>query len=414
MGEIVLDRLARTLVGPAGQRVELPLLSLRLLEALAALSPAFVGTDLLLQRVWPDTHIGADSLKQRVRLLRLSLTAAGYDARLLDSVRGEGYALRAVLRDALPDEVRAEAAAGPLAAPIVTATHSSERRWAVIGVGIGAVVLMMFYAFRPDRSDAAVTPIGPSPVRVGLVAPSGNAVGAILVDALSGNAHLLVVPTANAAGGTPGCATSAPIHLCLLVTPVTGDPTRQTLTLSQRSSGAILLRADSRIGDRALDVAPFVLRLVQFATPGVLRWIGGPTGAGDHAFTQYREGVRLLGGCDAAARRDVIAGLKRAAERSPNFLPGRAMLALHEVNAAVAEGDSVHAATVMREAESLIVAAPDLALAHLAVARGASMLGNDSLARSAVARAIRLQPVLSDARLSDDSCGMKQDRVGGR
>lgn len=147
--------------------------------------------------------------------------------------------------------------------------------------------------------------------------------------------------------------------------------------------------------DGSSGVAPFVLQLAQLASPGVLRWIGGRTGAGDHAFTQYREGARLLASCDPAAREDVISGLRTAAERSPNFLPGRALLALHEMGAAVSRVDSARVERVMLEAGSLIDTSPDLALAHLAVGRGARMLGRDSLAWTAEARAVRLQPVLA-------------------
>ena len=382
---IVLDRLTRTIVGPQGQQEELPLLSLRLLEVLAVSSPAFVGTKELLQRVWPDTHIGADALKQRVRLLRLSLTSAGYDAGLLDSARGEGYALRASLRD-LPRRGAERS------------VRQQVRRWVAVGVGAcSLLLLLLFFALRAGRSGAAESPIGPSPVRVGIVAAPGSLVGKWLVDALAGQAHLLMVPVAAASAGSAvsGCGASDRIHLCLRVTPIVGDTSRLTLTLSQHTTGAILLRAEARPAHGPEDVSSFVLQLAQFASPGVLRWIGGSTGAGDHAFTQFREGARLLGSCDVTARDDVIAGLRAAADRSPNFLPGRAMLAFHEMEAAASRADTARVARVLREAESLVATSADLALAHLAIARGAAMFGSDSIARSAAARANRLQPVLA-------------------
>lgn len=395
MPVIVLERLTRTLHGAAGERVELPLLSLRLLETLAAERPAFVGADVLLRRVWPDTHIGADALKQRVRLLRLSLTAAGYDPQWLDSVRGEGYALRATLRDAgadLPLEV--DARRPPTKHPLrVTAPG-----WIALGLAACAVALLIVSALRSARPVVADASIGPSPVRIGIAAPAGSVVGSELLDALAGTAHLLMVPV-SPRGGLPStaldCETASPIHLCLRVTPVVGDTARVSLSLLQLSSGAVLLRADAPTRRESEEIASFALQLAQYASPGVLRWLGGRTGDGDHAFTQFREGARLLGSCDVPARDDVIAGLRVAAERSPNFLPGRAMLVFHEIGAAVTRMDSVSVERALRDAESVVTLSADLALAHLAIARGAAMLGRDSLAWSATARALRLQPVLA-------------------
>ncbi len=395
MPVIVVDRLTRTLFGPAGEQVELPLLSLRLLETLAVSSPAFVGAEALLQQVWPDTHIGADALKQRVRLLRVALTSAGYDPRLLDSVRGEGYALRATLRDATLGP--------PVQADTPPSGRQPARRWAMLGAGVCVLVLLLAVILRNGPSGAVVEPIGPSPVRIGIATPEGSPVGRWLLDALAGNAHVLVVPVASARdpGAVPACETANQVHLCLRATPVDSDTTRLTLTLQQVTTGAILLRAEARASDGAAAVSPFVLQLAQFASPGVLRWIGGKTGAGDHAFTQFREGARLLARCDVAARNDVIAGLRGAADRSPNFLPGRAMLAVHEMEDAISRADTVHVAQVMRRADTLVALSADLALAHVAISRGAAMLGVDSLARTAAARATRLQPLL--ARFFDES-----------
>jgi hypothetical protein len=192
----------------------------------------------------------------------------------------------------------------------------------------------------------------------------------------------------------PDCGAADLVHLCLRAMPFPEDSGRVTLILSQLTTGAILLRGEAGITDGPTSIETFVLQAAQFASPGVLRWIGGSSGAGDHAFTQFREGARLLGTCDGAAREDVIAGLRRAAERSPSFHPGRAMLAAHEMEAAVMRADTAQARRVRREAEVLVAISGDLALAHLAIARGAGFEGRDSLAQSAASRAIRLQPVL--------------------
>jgi DNA-binding winged helix-turn-helix (wHTH) protein len=398
---IVLERLTRTLIGPVGERVELPLLSLRLLDALAAVSPSFVGPDTLLQQVWPGTHIGADALKQRVRLLRRSLASAGYDPGLLDSVRGEGYALLATLGEpavAQPDSRRTEPSKG-----------RSVRRWMAAGPFSGAVALIVIslLLFRPISHRATAAPMGPSPVRVGVAVPTGSRIGDWLVSALAGHAHLLLVPITSETRGAeaPDCGTADQIHLCLRAMPSSEDSARMTLILSQSTTGAILARGEAGLADGPPAITPFVLQVAQFASPGVLRWIGGSTGAGDHAFTQFREGARLLGTCDVAAREDVIDGLRQATERSPNFHPGRAMLVVHEMESAVMRADTARARRVRRDAEMLVAISGDLALAHLAIARGAALEGHDSLARSAAARATRLQPVLGQlARSAERQC----------
>src|SRR5690606_2311362 len=115
----------------------------------------------------------------------------------------------------------------------------------------------------------------------------------------------------------------------------------------------------------------------------VLRWIGGRTGAGDQTFTWYREGVRHLQTCDRSLRADIIAGLRAAAERSPQFTAGRALLALHETVAAIDERDPGMVRHVLTNLTGLTSPPHDLALAHLAMAEGAHVLGDETLARQA-------------------------------
>ena len=63
-----------------------------------------------------------------------------------------------------------------------------------------------------------------------------------------------------------GCEATDRIHLCLRVTPIVGDTSRLTLTLSQHTTGAILLRAEARPAHGPEDVSSFVLQLAQFAS----------------------------------------------------------------------------------------------------------------------------------------------------
>ncbi len=405
---IVVDRLGRALIGPEGVRVELPYLSLRLLESLADVSPNFVLNATLLGRVWPDTHIGADALKQRVRLLRVSLSDAGYDAKLLDSVRGEGYALRARLIDAAvvmpdsPDQPRAEATAAGTS--LVVGGHPHFATWQRILLATLVVVAMSAaatLAYRGgasgQRRESVVTTMGSAPVRVGVAALNGNPAAAQLMDLLGNTPNLLLVPVLlpGSPAGADACAATELVHLCLSVVANAGG---YTIALTQRRSGAMLIRETVSASGPSLELA--ALRIAQFATPGVLRWLGG-SGRGDVAFDLFRRALRALQECDTVLRSESIAELRQTAARSPDFLPARALLAALSVEAAGAVSDSGQIALVTAEAVAVLTRMPDLSLAQLAIARGAALRGDTVAAKVSMSRAARLLPLLD--RFYDES-----------
>lgn len=65
-------------------------LSYKLLKALAEQPNHFVSQEAILKEVWGDVVVGAEAIKQRVFLLRKSLTAAGIEIEIEGS-RGMGY-----------------------------------------------------------------------------------------------------------------------------------------------------------------------------------------------------------------------------------------------------------------------------------------------------------------------------------
>lgn len=422
---IAVDRLNRVLIGPEGTRVELPYLSVRLLEALAASSPGFVSSDALLGRVWPDTHIGPDALKQRVRLLRVSLTDAGYDARLLDGVRGEGYALRARLMDAPPAMAEARApvlapAPAPVLAPVLAdrlgGTSSGDRNSTVAAVRrvvpaalillVIAAVVTLAYRSGTERPSAtsAVSALGPAPVRLGIAAHPNDTVAAQLMDLLGSTPNLLLVPVVPpvAASGADGCRETDLIHLCLSANP-TADG--YTLTVTQRRTGAMINR--ETLDPSRASIALAALRIAQFATPAVLRWLGG-SGQGDVAFDHFRSAVRALQQCDTVFRSESLADLRLTAAQSPNFLPARALLAALSVDAAEAANDTGEITRATTEASAVLTRMPDLPLAHLAIARGAALRGDTVAGRVGMTRAVRLLPLLK--RFYDESARPRAPR----
>lgn len=73
--------------------ISLPKLSYDLLHALATASPTLLRQSQLMAMVWPDRVIGDETLKQRVKLLRKSLSDNASKPTYIEAVRGRGYRL---------------------------------------------------------------------------------------------------------------------------------------------------------------------------------------------------------------------------------------------------------------------------------------------------------------------------------
>lgn len=77
----------------AGKSVELQPLSYRLLEALAETPEQVYSVSDLIDKVWRNTQVSSETLKQRIFVLRKALNEAGIDGLSIQAVRGEGYRL---------------------------------------------------------------------------------------------------------------------------------------------------------------------------------------------------------------------------------------------------------------------------------------------------------------------------------
>ena len=77
----------------AGKSVELQPLSFRLLEALAEAPEQVHSVSDLTDKVWRNTQVSSETLKQRVFVLRKALSEAGIEGLSIQAVRGEGYRL---------------------------------------------------------------------------------------------------------------------------------------------------------------------------------------------------------------------------------------------------------------------------------------------------------------------------------
>jgi TolB-like protein/DNA-binding winged helix-turn-helix (wHTH) protein/Flp pilus assembly protein TadD len=76
-----------------GEKIALPKLSLDLLCALIKAAPAIVTNEELLQQVWPGLLVSAESVAQRVKLLRGAIGDDSQQPRYILGVRGRGYRL---------------------------------------------------------------------------------------------------------------------------------------------------------------------------------------------------------------------------------------------------------------------------------------------------------------------------------
>jgi DNA-binding winged helix-turn-helix (wHTH) protein/tetratricopeptide (TPR) repeat protein/TolB-like protein len=166
-----LDLPRAELRGPDGDAIRLRPKALSLLNLLAGNAGRVVTKQEIMDAVWPNVHVGDDSLFQCIRELR---TALGDDQRqLIKLVSGQGYLFTApVSSDPAAAEIRAPLPASepPTEASATTKAPpwlSGSRRLAAIAVaGCCAIALMAFVAtmvrsgmFRPAPATIAVMPI---------------------------------------------------------------------------------------------------------------------------------------------------------------------------------------------------------------------------------------------------------------
>jgi len=111
-----------------GQPLALSKLSFDLLLALARAAPNLVTLDELMQQVWPRVVVEADTVSQRVKLLRHALGDDAHEPRYIAGVRGRGYRLIAPVSPAAPNP------APPVVTPVTAAAidlPTRSKRWYV-------------------------------------------------------------------------------------------------------------------------------------------------------------------------------------------------------------------------------------------------------------------------------------------
>ena len=87
---LMLDLQQRTIANAAGSSLELKSKSFHLLRVLIEYSPSPLSVEQLKQLVWGTKHIGEDTVRQRIKLLRSELKKC-YDDEIIKNERSKGY-----------------------------------------------------------------------------------------------------------------------------------------------------------------------------------------------------------------------------------------------------------------------------------------------------------------------------------
>ncbi len=90
VGDMILDT-GKLQLSRSGEIVELPRLSYRLFAALASAAPDVLTHEELIDRVWNGRVISAETVTQRIKLVRQALGDDASDPRYIGLVRGQGY-----------------------------------------------------------------------------------------------------------------------------------------------------------------------------------------------------------------------------------------------------------------------------------------------------------------------------------
>ena len=176
-GDLVID-VGRQTVNRAGLDIPLPRLSFEVLVALVEAHPRMLSIEELMESVWAPAVVNAETVSQRILLLRHSLGDHSASPRYIVGVRGRGYRFDApVSKELLPASqavMRVTQESGdpdkPQAAPTVSSRLSeAPRSWlhrlrpryrligssvAILGSLILAIVTVLWLAGRTGRDHA--------------------------------------------------------------------------------------------------------------------------------------------------------------------------------------------------------------------------------------------------------------------
>ncbi len=160
-----------------GQLVPLPRLSFDLLIALIKAAPSLVTVDELMDRVWPGVVVSAETVSQRVKLLRVALDDDARQPRYIAVSRGRGYRIIAPVRTLdLAGATNVAEAAGQQA-PAQPGRPRQRWIWAAAVALVFVVLAALFIRDRPAPgadSLSTATIVTAAPDRSVAVLPFDN------------------------------------------------------------------------------------------------------------------------------------------------------------------------------------------------------------------------------------------------
>jgi TolB-like protein/DNA-binding winged helix-turn-helix (wHTH) protein/cytochrome c-type biogenesis protein CcmH/NrfG len=140
--------------------IALPKLSFDLLLALVKAAPDLVTVDQLMEQVWPGVVVNAETVSQRIKLLRAALEDDPKQPRYIAVSRGRGYRILAPVTEVAPFESPFEPAAHTERAEQPVPTQLPLRTWSAVALTALALIaiLVLFLVLRRDRLQSVAAP----------------------------------------------------------------------------------------------------------------------------------------------------------------------------------------------------------------------------------------------------------------
>ncbi|MGY3616824.1 winged helix-turn-helix domain-containing protein [Bradyrhizobium sp. USDA 10063] len=209
-----LDRERAELRGPDGEAIRLRPKALEMLQLFAANAGRVLSKEELMEAVWPNVHVGEDSLFQCIREIR---TALGDDRRqTIKLVSGRGYLFTAevsIERSAAAVQASAEPIASAEPVEVTTPRRLFGLRRPVAAAAAAVCVILGFAVaaptFRPDLMFKQSPPtVAVTPIVDASNDPTGAGMAAAVTDRLTDG--LARVDNIRVVAPRPVAATTAP------------------------------------------------------------------------------------------------------------------------------------------------------------------------------------------------------------
>lgn len=338
---------AKRTIRLAGRSAKLPELTFRLLALLAARSPAIVPFADIEAEVWA-AQVSRETLKQRAKLLRDSLTAIGAPGDSVEAVRNEGYRLNLPTRTANP----------------------AQRFNPLIAALLSVLAIALLPSLGADRSTRPLS----------LVIESGSGGESIRRALIRDLARIDTIAVIDAPA----------VQADLVVSVIVEADARAAFSMRDGRSGAVLLAeaypASADGYDRAvMHFANFIHeRLQALALTGTMP---------RDLQALFADAAALQRGGDEASLLAARAKLQSILSRRPGFLMARALLTRTEADLTLRFGHPA-SASALAEAANLVAAHPDVPEFRHALARNELAAGNLRAALNQMRIAARDLPFL--------------------